>query len=49
MYVTKPHAAGCGMEVQDVNRLIKQFCEAQKLMKMMQKSGGRGLGNLFGY
>jgi signal recognition particle subunit SRP54 len=41
-------AAGCGMEVQDVNRLIKQFREAQKLMKMMQKSGGRGLGKLFG-
>ena len=41
-------AAGCGMEVQDVNRLIKQFREAQKMMKMLQKSGGRGLGNLFG-
>ena len=41
-------AAGSGNEVQDVNRLIKQFREAQKLMKMMQKSGGRGLGNLFG-
>jgi len=41
-------AAGCGMEVQDVNRLIKQFREAQKMMKMFQKSGGRGLGNLFG-
>ena len=41
-------AAGSGMEVQDVNRLIKQFREAQKLMKMMQKTGGRGLGNLFG-
>lgn len=41
-------AAGCGMEVQDVNRLIKQFREAQKLMKMMQKTGGKGLGRLFG-
>jgi signal recognition particle subunit SRP54 len=41
-------AAGCGMEVQDVNRLIKQYREMQKMMKMMQKSGGRGLGNLFG-
>src|SRR5258706_1476600 len=40
-------AAGCGMEVQDVNRLIKQYREMQKMMKMMQKSGGRGLGNLF--
>jgi signal recognition particle subunit SRP54 len=36
------------MEVQDVNRLIKQFREAQKMMKMLQKSGGRGLGKLFG-
>lgn len=41
-------AAGAGMDVQDVNRLIKQFREAQKLMKMMQKSGGKGLGRLFG-
>src|SRR5690606_38840164 len=41
-------AAGAGMEVQDVNRLIKQFREAQKLMKMIQKTGGKGLGRLFG-
>ncbi|GAB4452882.1 MAG: signal recognition particle protein [Anaerolineales bacterium] len=41
-------AAGCGMEVQDVNRLIKQFREAQKMMKMFQKTGGKGLGRLFG-
>jgi signal recognition particle subunit SRP54 len=41
-------AAGCGMEVQDVNRLIKQFREAQKMMKMLQKTGGKGLGRLFG-
>jgi signal recognition particle subunit SRP54 len=41
-------AAGCGMEVQDVNRLIKQFREAQKMMKMFQKTGGKGLGRMFG-
>jgi signal recognition particle subunit SRP54 len=41
-------AAGCGMEVQDVNRLIKQYREAQKLMKMMQKTGTKGMGRLFG-
>ncbi|HAX69470.1 MAG TPA: signal recognition particle protein [Anaerolineales bacterium] len=41
-------AAGAGMEVQDVNRLIKQFREAQKMMKMLQKTGGKGLGRLFG-
>jgi len=41
-------AAGSGTDVQDVNRLIKQFKEAQKLMKTLQKSGGRSLPRLFG-
>jgi len=41
-------AAGSGTEVQDVNRLMKQFREMQKMMKMIQKSGTRGLGRLFG-
>jgi len=41
-------AAGSGLEVQDVNRLIKQFREAQKMMKMIQKTGGKGLPKLFG-
>lgn len=41
-------ARGCGLEVQDVNRLIKQFREMQKLMKTLQKTGGRGLSRLFG-
>jgi signal recognition particle subunit SRP54 len=41
-------AAGAGMDVQDVNRLIKQFREAQKMMKMIQKTGGKGLGRMFG-
>jgi signal recognition particle subunit SRP54 len=41
-------AAGSGMAVQDVNRLIKQFRQMQKMMKRMQKTGGRGLGDLFG-
>jgi len=41
-------AAGCGMEVQDVNRLIKQFRETQKMMKMLQKTGPKGLKGLFG-
>jgi signal recognition particle subunit SRP54 len=41
-------AAGAGMDVQDVNRLMKQFREAQKLMKTLQKTGGRGLPKLFG-
>lgn len=41
-------AAGAGMDVQDVNKLIKQFREAQKMMKMIQKTGGKGLGKMFG-
>ncbi|MBM3126057.1 MAG: signal recognition particle protein [Chloroflexi bacterium] len=41
-------AAGSGVEVQDVNRLIKQFREAEKLMARMKKSGGRGLPQWFG-
>ncbi len=41
-------ARGSGTEVQDVNRLIKQFRESQRLMKTLQKSGGRGLPRLFG-
>jgi len=41
-------AAGSGTEVQDVNKLVKQFREMQKMMKMIQKSGTRGLGRLFG-
>ncbi len=32
-------AAGAGVQVQDVNRLMKQFLEMQKMMKGMQ--GGR--------
>ena len=41
-------ASGCGLEVQDVNRLVKQFREMQRMMKMFQKTGGRGLGRAFG-
>ncbi len=41
-------ARGSGTEVQDVNRLIKQFRDIKKLMKTFQKSGGRGLPRLFG-
>ena len=35
-------AAGSGKDVQDVNRLMKQFRDIQKLMKSFQKTGGRG-------
>jgi signal recognition particle subunit SRP54 len=41
-------AAGSGTEVQEVNRMLKQFREAQKLIKTLKKSGGRGLPRLFG-
>jgi signal recognition particle subunit SRP54 len=39
-------AAGCGKEIQDVNRLIKQFDETRKMMKMM--SGGKNLTRMMG-
>ena len=32
-------AAGSGVEVQDVNRLLKQFTQMQKMMKKMKKGG----------
>jgi len=35
-------AAGSGVQVADVNRLIKQFLEMQKMMKQMQKLGKSG-------
>ncbi|MFZ0532285.1 MAG: signal recognition particle protein [Anaerolineales bacterium] len=41
-------AKGSGTEVQDVNRLVKQYHEAQRLFKNIKKSGMRGLPRLFG-
>lgn len=42
-------AAGCGKDVQDVNRLMKQFRDIQTMLKQLQKTGGRGkLNKLFG-
>ncbi|CAK8744295.1 Signal recognition particle protein [Sodalis praecaptivus] len=32
-------AAGSGMQVQDVNRLLKQFDDMQRMMKKMKKGG----------
>lgn len=42
-------AAGSGTQIQDVNRLLKQFNQMQKMMKRMSKKGGlknmmRGMG-----
>jgi signal recognition particle subunit SRP54 len=33
-------AAGSGTQIQDVNRLLKQFNQMQKMMKRMSKKGG---------
>jgi len=43
-------ADGSGSTIQDVNRLIKQFDETRKLMKMMSKGGNmsRMMGNMGG-
>ncbi len=41
-------ASGSGSEVQDVNRLMKQFRETQRLFKTIKKSGMRGLPRMFG-
>ena len=42
-------AAGAGMEVQDVNRLLKMHQEMGRAMKQIKKMGGlKGLGALFG-
>ena len=41
-------AAGSGTAVQEVNRLLRQFREAQKVMKMMRGQSRRGLPRIFG-
>jgi len=41
-------AKGSGTRVQDVNQLLKQFTEAQNVMKRMQKLGPKGLRGLLG-
>ena len=45
-------AAGSGVQVQEVNRLLKQFEETQKMMKMFSKGGMakmmRGMGSMMG-
>ncbi len=39
-------AAGCGMQVEDVNRLLAQFKQMQKMFKQM---GGKNLGKRFSH
>jgi len=45
-------AEGSGTDVQDVNRLLKQFQQMQSMMKKMKKMGGgsmmKGIGKMFG-
>ncbi len=39
-------AIGAGTDIQEVNRLIKQFGETSKMMKMMTTGGGRKMANM---
>ncbi len=41
-------AAGSGTQVQDINALLNQFREMQKMMKQLTKGRGRGLSSLLG-
>ena len=40
-------ANGSGKKVQDINRLLKQFLQSQKMMKKMKSMGKGGLPNDF--
>ena len=35
-------SSGSGTQVQDVNRLLKQFLQMKKMMKSMMAAGGKG-------
>ena len=42
-------AKGSGTSIQEVNQMLKQFEQMRKMMKMMNKSGGkRALANMLG-
>jgi signal recognition particle subunit SRP54 len=41
-------ADGSGTTIQDVNKLLKQFDDMNKMMRMMQSGGPRGLGSMMG-
>jgi len=41
-------AYGSGTNVQDINRLMKQYQDMKRLFKTINKTGGRGLSRLFG-
>jgi signal recognition particle subunit SRP54 len=39
-------ARGSGTEVQEVNLLLNQYRRARKMLKMLGKTGGRGLAGM---
>jgi signal recognition particle subunit SRP54 len=41
-------ARGSGTEVPEVNQLLQQYRQARKMMKMLGKTGGKGLPQIFG-
>jgi signal recognition particle subunit SRP54 len=41
-------SAGCGLDVQQVNKLLKQHEQMLQVMKKMKKGGGKGLAGLLG-
>ena len=41
-------AAGSGTTIQEVNRLLKQFEETRKIMKMMNSGAGRNMARMMG-
>ena len=41
-------AIGSGTDIQEVNRLIKQFAETRKMMKMVSQGGGKNMGRMMG-
>lgn len=41
-------AQGSGLEVQVINQVLKRFRETQRLIKTLQKSGGKGFGRMIG-
>ncbi|MBE0638495.1 MAG: signal recognition particle protein, partial [Bacteroidales bacterium] len=36
-------ASGSGTDIQEVNRLIKQFDDTRRMMRMMTTNGGKGM------
>ena len=41
-------AAGCGKQVEDVNRLLSQYRQMQKMMKQLGSMGGKKASRMFG-